>query len=87
MFEQQYSHHIAALANSIPAEKGKLASLKKLLKGEDATTWTRSTANEFGRLLPNGVGIARPPNERISGTGTMFPISPSPKSTFLKIEK
>ena len=74
MFENKYAHHIAALGSSVPAEKGKLASLRTLLKGEDAKIWNRSTANEFGRLLPNGVGKFRPPAERITGTGTMFPI-------------
>jgi hypothetical protein len=75
LYEDKYAHHIAALGSSVPAEKGKLASLRNLLKGEDAKIWTRSTANEFGRLLPHGVGKARPLNERITGTGTMFPIS------------
>ena len=77
MYEAKYAHHIAALGSSVPAEKGKLASLRNLLKGEDATIWTRSAANEFGRLLPHGVGKSRPLAERITGTGTMFPIQRS----------
>ena len=34
--------------------------------------WDCGLANEWGRLLPNGVGKARPKCEQIAGTGTIF---------------
>ena len=71
-----YQNHIAALATdlALSVEKVKLPSLYKLLKGPDAAIWNTSNANEFGRLLPRGVGKSRPVEERIAGTGTFFPI-------------
>ena len=69
----KYQHHIAALTTT-PVQKQKAGSIHKLLKGPDATTWERSLANEFGRLLPHGVGNTRPPHERVQGTSTIFPI-------------
>ena len=68
----QYEHHIAALSTSPVA--GKQESLPKLLKGPDKERWTRGNANEFGRLLPNGIGKNRPDKDKIKGTGTIFPI-------------
>ena len=71
-----YQTHIAALTHDIAtsAAKTKLPSIHKLLKGPDAHVWMKSNANEFGRLLPRGVGKSRPANERIEGTSTLFPI-------------
>ena len=71
-----YQHHIAALTTDIttPVEKSKLPSIHKLLKGPDALIWMKSNANEFGRLLPRGVGKSRPAHDRIEGTSTLFPI-------------
>ena len=72
----EYKHHIAVLAaqDATPVEKTKLPSLSRLLKGKASATWTRGTANEFGRLLARGVGLSRTASERIQGTSTMFPI-------------
>jgi len=69
-----YSHHIAALTTEPITPSGKQASLKTLLKGPDADRWNKGNANEFGRLLEHGIGKNRPANERIKGTGTLFPI-------------
>ena len=71
--DEPYIHHIANLQHT-PVEKGRAGSIRTLLKGPNNATWTRSLANEFGRLLPHGVGKNRPVNERIQGTGTIFPI-------------
>ena len=65
-------------ADHTPLEKKTtLPTLAKLLRGPDKEIWSHSTANEFGRLLPNGIGMNRPAAERIQGTSTMYPI---PKS-------
>jgi hypothetical protein len=74
--EERYAHHIAAFTANLngPLEKTQLPSLRKLLKGPDSIIWDRSNANEFGRLLPRGVGKSRPADQRIAGTSTMFPI-------------
>jgi len=72
----RYAHHIAALATT-PPTAGKQGSLKKLLLGYDAKTWTRGLANEWGRILPFGIGRNRPAQERIQGTGTVFFIKKS----------
>jgi len=48
--------------------------LQKLLKGPEKERWNRGNANEFGRLLPHGIGKNRPDNKKIKGTGTIFPI-------------
>ena len=71
-----YQTHIAALTSDIATStaKAKLPSIHKLLKGPDAHIWMKSNANEFGRLLPRGVGKSLPANERIDGTSTLFPI-------------
>jgi hypothetical protein len=66
---EPYAHHIAALATT-PPTSGKQGSITKLLKGNEGTIWKRSYANEWGRLLPHGIGQKRPPAERIEGTGT-----------------
>ena len=73
---KNYSHHIAALAAAPPAS-GKQPTLTTLLKGPEADIWTRSTANEWGRLLEHGTGLDRPPEERIKGTGTLFFVAKS----------
>ena len=70
VIKDRYEHHIAALVTP-PAASGKQPSLDKLLRGPDATTWQRSNANEWGRLLPDGVGKSRPAKDRITGTGTL----------------
>ena len=76
---ERYAHHIAALATT-PPTAGKQGSLKKLLRGPDAPIWERSLANEWGRLLPHGIGTSRPPAEQITGTGTVFFITKATKS-------
>ena len=68
---EQYAHHIAAVATA-PPTAGKQGSLTKLLRGPDATIWERSLANEWGRLLAHGLGISRPASEQVRGTGTVF---------------
>jgi hypothetical protein len=72
----RYAHHIAALATTPPVA-GKQASIKKLLAGPDAKIWERGLANEWGRLLPHGIGTNRPITDRIAGTGTIFFIQKS----------
>jgi hypothetical protein len=72
----RYAHHVAALATA-PPTAGKQGSLKKLLLGPEATIWRRSLANEWGRLLPHGIGTNRPIAEQIKGTGTVFFIKKS----------
>ena len=75
LHNKKYAGHIAALvADSSPTKVSKLPSLAKLLKGCDASVWSRGTANEFGRLLPRGIGNNRPAHERLTGTGTIYPI-------------
>ena len=75
LFERKYEKHIAALvADASLTKVSKLPSLAKLLKGPDGLIWDRGTANEFGRLLPNGIGRTRPTKDRIEGTGTIYPI-------------
>ena len=66
----KYAHHIASLGATAPIA-GKQASLTKLLRGPDATTWSRSHANEWGRLLEFCIGQNRPASERIARTGTI----------------
>ena len=75
---ERYAHHIAALATA-PPTTGKQGSLTKLLLGPEAATWERSLANEWGRLLAHGLGISRPADEQVKGTGTVFFIK-KPKS-------
>ena len=70
VFRHKYAHHIAALATT--PISGKQASLTTLLRGPDAATWSRSNANEWGRLLEFGIGKDRPLPEQITGTGTIF---------------
>ena len=75
LFETKYDKHIAAfMADADITKVSKLPSLAKLLKGLDGKIWTRGTSNEFGRLLSRGIGKHRPANERIEGTGTLYPI-------------
>jgi hypothetical protein len=62
--EHPYQHHIAALVTA-PVAAGKQASLKTLRKGPDKLVWERGLANEWGRLLPHGIGKNRPPQEQI----------------------
>jgi hypothetical protein len=82
--DSSYSQHIAALTTT-PPTAGKQGSLKKLLHGPDADTWKRGLANEWGRLLPHGIGITRPPPEWIDGTGTIFFIAKTQVPTGRKI--
>jgi hypothetical protein len=79
MIQEKHQHHIPAFTSStdLTPEKVKLPPLRKLLQGKDGLIWNYSNANEFGRLLPRGVGKSRPPSERIEGTSTMFPIRKS----------
>ena len=74
--QTQYAHHIAPPATELTprVEKQPLQSLPKLLRGPNKAIWTRSTANEFGRLLPNGIDKHRPANEKVKGTGTIVPV-------------
>ena len=79
-FKIKYKKHIALMATDLlsPVEKTtKLPTLAKLLKGPDKDIWMRGTANEFGRLLPHGIGKSRPPQDKIESTGTIFPIHKS----------
>jgi hypothetical protein len=55
-----------------PPTAGKQGSLKKLLLGPDAKTWNYGLSNEWGRILPFGIGRNRPIEKRIKGTGTVF---------------
>ena len=71
-----YARHISALATT-PPTAGKQGSLKKLLLGPDANTWSTGLANEWGRLLPHGIGRDRPQSDKIKGTGTVFFIKKS----------
>ena len=52
----------------------KQTSLWKFLKGPDAPIWERGTANEFGHLLPDGIGKNWPKHDRIEGNVTIFSI-------------
>jgi hypothetical protein len=70
VFRHRYAHHITALATTPIA--GKQASLPKLLRGPEAAIWSRSNANEWGRLLEFGIGRDRPIAERTNGTGTIL---------------
>ena len=68
------SNHNAHAAKLIPNKPtaGKQGSLTNIFRCPDATTWTRSTANKWGRLLPHGVGHTRPVKEEKKRTGTLF---------------
>jgi hypothetical protein len=66
-----YAHHIAALITT-PPTAGKEGSIKKLLRGPDATIWEHGLANGWSRLLSHGLGLDRSPKDRITGTGTIF---------------
>jgi hypothetical protein len=79
VFRHKYAHHIAALATTPIA--GKQAFLSKLIRGPDATTWSRSNANQWGRLLEFGIGKDRPLSEQITGTSTIFFIQKRQGST------
>ena len=67
LFEDKYRHHLAAFAAAPPqpvsTKAPKLPSLARLLKGPERDIWLKGTANELGRLLPNGVGASRPLSE------------------------
>ena len=67
-----YNHHVAALTTPPEEAAGKQPSLDRLLKDQVAKIWSRFNTNEWGRLIPNGVGKYRPKSERIAGTGTLF---------------
>ncbi len=71
-----YAHHISNLVTVLPTT-GKQGSLKKLLQGSDTKIWTKGLGNEWSRLLLHGLGLDRPPDERITGTGTIFFIKKS----------
>lgn len=68
--EASYSHHIAAHVHC--PVTGRKLNIRKLRKGPEGATWTRSLANEWGRLLHKGIGQNRPAHERVEGTGTCF---------------
>jgi hypothetical protein len=74
-----YAHHIAALITT-PPTAGKQGSIKKLLRGPDATIWEHGLANEWGCLLSHGLGLDCSPKDRITGTGTVFFIAKSHNS-------
>ena len=71
--QEKYAHHIVALSTT-PVSAGKQPSLREILKGPDTPVWEHGTANEFSRLLPDGIGKNRPKHDRIEGTGTIFPV-------------
>ena len=59
-------------ANSvIHATTGQAMNYRFLLEGPDSKLWTRSMANDLGRLA-QGVGASRPATERVAGTNTIF---------------
>ena len=79
-FKTKYEKHIALLATdlvSLVEKTTKLPTLAKLLNGPDRDIWLRGTANEFRRLLPHGLKKNRSAHDKITGTGTIFPISKS----------
>ena len=69
---EQYAHHITGLATPPQESAGKQSYIDRLLKGSEAEIQSLSNADEWGRILPNGVGKSRPESERIAGTGTIF---------------
>jgi hypothetical protein len=64
-------HFVNAVTNPISGNK---ESLDSLLKGDNATQWATSLANEFFRLSRGG-GKTRAPTDSITGTDTIFFIS------------
>ena len=68
---KRYAHHISGLTTP-PQEGAGPPPRGRLLKGPAAEIWSRSNANEWGRLLPNGVGKCLPESERIASTCTIF---------------
>jgi hypothetical protein len=56
-----------------------------MLAGPDRDIWTRGLSNEWGRLLPHGVGLQRPIAERLTGTGTLHFIKKSQVPTRRKV--
>ena len=52
-------------------DTGTKQSIDTLLRGKDASTWTTSLFNEFGRLA-QGVGKNRSSRNYIAGTNTIF---------------
>jgi hypothetical protein len=73
---QPYAHHIAALITT-PPTAGKQGSIKKLLRGPDATIWEHGLANELGCLLSHGLGLDHSSKDRITGISTVFFIAKS----------
>ena len=77
VIQDLYQHHIDHLCNLAAPHQhftegsGKQGKINKLVTGPDGPTWTRSLANEFGRLC-TGIGKTRPKANRIEGTGTVF---------------
>jgi hypothetical protein len=55
-----YARHVAALVTT-PPTSGKQGSIRKLLHGPNSKVWERGLANEWGRLLPQGIGTTCPP--------------------------
>ena len=77
VLQDRYQHHIdhlctlAASPQHFTEGSRKQGKINKLVAGPEGPTWTRSLANEFGRLY-TGIGETIPKAERIEGTGTMF---------------
>ena len=70
VLQDHYHHHIehlctlAASHQHFTEASGKQGKTNKLVAGPDGPTWTRSQANEFGRLC-TGIGKTRPMADRI----------------------
>ena len=77
VIQDRYQHHIDHLCNLAASPQnftkgsGKQGKINKLVAVPNGPTWTRSLANEFGRLC-KGTGKTRPKADRIKGTGTIF---------------
>ena len=72
-----YQHHIdhlctlAASPQNFTEGSGKQGKIIKLVAGPNGPTWTRSLANEFGRLF-TGIGKTKPKADCIEGTYTII---------------
>ena len=89
VIQDRYLHHfnhlckLAVSPQHFMEGSGKQGKINKLVAGPEGPTWTRSLANEFGRLC-TGIGKTRPKAERIEGTGTMF-FTTRPKNHLCKL--
>ena len=63
---------IELLKSHVRDNEGNKLSIRKLQKGPIGDIWDKALANEWGRLLPNGVGKLCSSKECIKGTGKFF---------------